>query len=80
MTRPYYISSVVSSKQGRDGATGQFTETGNWERPCRCGHQLAVHSAAKFAGERPCFISDNGTDKCECRVFRPARKGRKVVA
>lgn len=47
----------------RDGRTGRYVDT-RFGKPCRCGHTLGQHTAARVAGEQPCLA-----DNCECESF-----------
>jgi hypothetical protein len=62
----------MENKTERDAVTGQYKHDGNWDRPCRCGHSLGVHSAEQVKGKRPCQNGDTGDD-CDCQKFRPKK-------
>lgn len=71
----------------REVGTGRYTFDGNLDRPCKCGHMLAVHSAVRLRTEEGDVIQDCMVDaapdgngqyepECPCRCFTPARGKR----
>lgn len=56
---------ATATTTARDKRTGQFAPS--VERPCRCGHPLGAHTAARVAGEQPCL-------ECECESFKKGAK------
>lgn len=45
----------------------------------RCGHRLGEHSAARVAGEQPCFADHDGAE-CACVSFKKSPTQRGVPA
>lgn len=56
----------------RDRSTGRYVDT-NFEKPCRCGHTLGNHTAARVDGKQHCLAVTLG-QCCECESFKVARK------
>ena len=61
----------MDTTRNRTKRTGQYTYTGGFDRLCRCGHTLGVHTAdrAKIDGvtHQPC-------GNCECQCFKPTKE------
>jgi hypothetical protein len=62
----------------RDSRTGQYAFQNDWDRLCRCGHELGVHGEGGF----DCFNADRDNigapyagrfpaTSCGCMKFRP---------
>ena len=63
--------------QPREQESGRFAYDGDFDRLCRCGHRLGVHTA----GGLDCLAGSGVTDDpssagelCDCRKFRPQIK------
>lgn len=71
----------------RDSQTGQYAFVGDWDRICRCGHELGIHGEGGF----DCFNADRDNigapyagrfpaTSCGCQKFRPTGKRFAVEA
>lgn len=57
---------VANILKGRDQRNGQYKHQGGWDRVCKCGHTLGVHTAASVDGKRDC-------EACEGEGKHPSR-------
>lgn len=68
---------MSNDTQHRDRANGQYAHA-DFDRLCRCGHTLGVHTADRVAGVQECLNCDIGDGTpCDCQSFRPAPKKRR---
>lgn len=58
--------------QMRERQTGRYGYVNQWERLCRCGHTLGVHTAEP---PHECIARDfdRTATSCGCMKFRPKR-------
>lgn len=66
--------SETDSKQARDRGNGKYIHT--MDALCTCGHELGLHTAEAFEGQRPCLAGDFGHEPCECESFKKAKRGK----
>jgi hypothetical protein len=61
----------------RDPDTGQYWYDDDYERLCKCGHSLGVHSQGGFYCNTDA-IGNNEPEAlgCECERFKPSGKQR----
>ena len=69
------VKATPVKRQNRNRANGRYSYNGQFERLCRCGLTLGVHTA-----EAPHIIDDciDGVQR-ECPGFKPARTARKTI-
>ncbi len=62
---------MKTTTQARGRRDGQFTFEGNFDRLCKCGRTLGVHSAEKPHAFEDAVLDDR--DLPDCDKFRPAK-------
>lgn len=64
----------------RDPATGQWDYDNDYDRLCKCGHSLGVHSqGGYYCGTDPIGHNEPEAKGCKCERFRPTGKRRDLI-
>lgn len=65
----------MESRTYRDPATGRYDYDGDFDRLCKCGHSLGVHSQGGYYCDTDAIgSSEPEAIGCKCERFRPSGK------